>query len=59
MDSVIASIRIIAITNLYLAFTFHIYVLIARCDSLVYSEFKHTHYYTLDYTRVKLGEALL
>ena len=45
MDSVIASIRIIAITNLYLP-----YVLIARCGSLVYSEFKHTLLHTRLYT---------
>ena len=53
MDSVIASIRIVAITNLYLS-CFHLpYVLIARYGSLVHNEFKHAHYYTLDYTHVK------
>ena len=53
MDSVKASIKIVAITNLYLAFTSVPHVLIARCGSLVYSEFKHTHYKTLDYIHVK------
>ena len=33
---------------------FHLpYILIARCGSLIYSEFKHTYYYTLDHIRVK------
>ena len=45
MDLVIASIRIIAITGQPLS-CFHLpHVLIAKCGSLVYSEFKHTHYY--------------
>ena len=61
MDSVIASIRIVAITGKPLS-CFHLpQVLIARCGSLVNSEFKHTHYYTLSsITHVlKLGEVLL
>ena len=56
MDSVIASIRIVAITSQPLS-CFHLpHILIARCGSLVYSEFKHTHYYIatqLDDVRVK------
>ena len=53
MDSVIASIRIVG--NDYQPVScFHLpYVLIARCGNLVYSEFKHIHYYTFDYTHVK------
>ena len=47
VDLVIASVRIIAITGQPLS-CFHLpHVLIAKCGSLVYSEFKHTHYYIL------------
>ena len=46
---IIGNIRIVAITKISLAFTFHTSYLLARCVSLVYSEFKHTYYY---YTHV-------
>ena len=47
VDSVIASIKIVAITGQPLSCFYLPYVLIARCGSLIYSKFKHTHYYTL------------
>ena len=50
MDLVIASIRIIAITGQRLSCFYLPHVLIAKCGSLVYSEFKHTK---LDYRCVK------
>ena len=47
VDSVIVTIKIVAITGQPLCCFYLPYVLIARCVSLIYSEFKHTQYYTL------------